>query len=80
MSGLRPRLVVQLRDQKRVRVRWYGTARDDTRPQVYGRSADERRAQGHDVEIVVEVLAQAAAARAAGHPWAALAVVADAPL
>ena len=75
-SGL-ARLVVQLRDQKRVRIRWYGTARDDTRPQVYGRSTDDRWAQGHDLEIVVEVPAQAAAEPSAGHTWAALALVAD---
>jgi hypothetical protein len=64
---------------KGVRVHWYGTARDDTRPQVYGRSADDRWAQGHDLEIVVQMLPQAAAERSAGHAWVALAVVADAP-
>jgi hypothetical protein len=36
------RLVVELRDQERMGVRWYDTARNDTRPQVYGRSADDR--------------------------------------
>ena len=36
------------------------------------------RAQGHDLEIVVQVLPQAAAERSARHAWVALAVVADA--
>jgi CubicO group peptidase (beta-lactamase class C family) len=58
-SGL-ARLVVQLRDKKRVRVRWYGTARDDTRPHVYGRSVDDRWARRHDREIVIQRLPQAA--------------------
>ena len=62
-----------------MRIRRHGTARNDARPQVYGRSADERWAQGHDLEIVIQVLPQAAAERSAGHAWAALAVVADAP-
>jgi hypothetical protein len=39
-------------------VRWYGTACNDTRPQVYGRSADDGWAQGHDLEIVVQMLPQ----------------------
>ena len=46
--------------------------------QVYGRSADERWAQGHDLEIVIQVLAQAAVQRPAGHAPPTLAVVADA--
>jgi hypothetical protein len=40
-SGL-ARLVAELRDQERMGVRGYGTARNDTRPQVYGWSADDR--------------------------------------
>ena len=53
------RLVVQLRDQKRLRVRRHDAPCDDARPQLYGRGADKRRAHGHDLEIVVQVLAQA---------------------
>jgi hypothetical protein len=71
--------LVQLRDQKHLRVRRHGAACDDAWPQVYGRSADERRAQGHDLEIVIQMLPQAAAERSAGHTWMALAVMADAP-
>ena len=56
-------LLLQLGDQKRLRIRRHGTACDNARPQVDGRSADERGAQGHDLEIVIEVLSQAAAER-----------------
>jgi hypothetical protein len=72
------RLVIQLRDQKRLRVRRHGTARDDARPQLHRRSGDERWAQGHDLQIVVQVLALTAVECAAGHAPPALAVVADA--
>src|SRR5262245_25261797 len=72
------RLVIQLRDQKRLRIRRHGTARDDAWPQLYRRSADERWAEGDDLEIVVQVLVQAAVQRPAGHAPPALAVVADA--
>ena len=44
-----------------------------------GWSADQCGAQGHDLEIVIQVLSQAAAERSAGDAWVALAVVADAP-
>jgi hypothetical protein len=77
-SGL-GRLVVQLGDQKRLRIRRHETAREAAGPQVYGRSVDERWTQGDDLEIVVQVLAEAAAERPAGHARAALAVVVDAP-
>jgi hypothetical protein len=72
------RLLVHLRDQKRLRVCRHGTACDERGPEVYGRSADERWAQGHDLEIVIQVLALATTQRPAGHAWSAFAVVADA--
>jgi len=71
--------IVQLRDQKRMRIRWYGTACDDAWPQVYGQSAHERWVQGYDLEIVIQVLPPTAAERPAGHALAILPVVADAP-
>jgi hypothetical protein len=69
--------IVQLRDQKRMRIRGHGTACNNTWPQVDGRSAHECWAQGHN--LVIQVLPPAAAERPAGHAWVALAVVADAP-
>jgi hypothetical protein len=71
--------LLQLCHQKRLRILRHDTARDNAWPQVDGRSADERGAQGHDLEIVVEVLSQAAAERSAGRTWVALAIVTDTP-
>src|SRR5262245_32477421 len=62
-----------------MRIFRHNTACDDARPELYGRSADERWAQGHDLEVVVQMLPQAAAERSAGYARAALAVLADAP-
>jgi hypothetical protein len=62
-----------------LRIRGHETARDDARPERDWWGADEHGAQGHDLQIVIEVLPQAAAECAASDAREAFAIVADAP-